>query len=137
MSLSNLAPRQARADRIAKARMAEQIDHAKVARSIPVTPVPAPPATEPLAVERRRLTLDEARALSVDSINLLIPKDPAFVAKLIIAAGQRRRAELPLTPTELKPAARCILLAGEKRRGRELNEEENAFMADFLGEVGA
>ena len=68
---------------------------------------------------------------------MLIPRDPKFVADLIVAAGARRRAELPLSPTELRPAARAALLCGMKRQAEPLTDADAEFLSDFLEEVGA
>ena len=107
----------------------------------PAAPPPPPatvePATRATPAEPRRLTLEEARALSIDSINLLIKQDPKLVADMVIAAGARRRGELPMAASEVRPAARAILLSGEARRGRQLNDEERQFMSAYLDEIGA
>jgi hypothetical protein len=104
-------------------------------------PAPAPAAPAPAAPQPRAsfrdLTVDDAHALSIEAINLLVKEDPAFVGRLIVDAGRRRRAELPMNTSALRPIARFILLAGERRRGRELNEEESDFMAAFNESIGA
>jgi hypothetical protein len=69
---------------------------------------------------------------STSTLNALIPYRPDLIAELVVRAGRMRRAELTATPFAIRPIARAIILSGERRRGRELNEEEAVFMADFL-----
>jgi hypothetical protein len=94
----------------------------------------APAAVQP-RVEVEQLSADDARALSIETVNLLVKDHPAFVARLIVDAGRRARGELPMTTTaSLRPTARAIVLSGEKARGRELSEEEAEFLAEFVEE---
>ena len=89
--------------------------------------------TKPTSVEQ--LSADDARALSISTINALVKENPALVARLIVEAGRRARGELPTTSlSSLSPTARAIVLAGEKARGRALNEEESDFLSTFLEE---
>jgi hypothetical protein len=101
-------------------------------------PVPAPVSAE---VQRRiaieHLTPDDVADLSVTTINTLVPLNPKLIAQLIIDSGKRRRAELPMNTSTLRPLARCILLAGEKRRGQELSDADEEFLNAYLDEIGA
>lgn len=118
MSLSNLAPGRARAVNVSPA------------------PAPAAPAREqakPPPVEQ--LTVNDVRDLSLETINALVPINPTLVANLITQAGARARGELPSAPmSSLRPAARAIVLAGERARGRELNAEEAEFLTAYVEE---
>ena len=103
------------------------------------TTAPAAPATsqtsqpKPSAVEQ--LSADDARALSLETINLLAKENPALVARLIVDAGKRARGELPTAPlSSLRPTARAVILSGEKARGRTLNAEEAEFLSAFVEE---
>jgi hypothetical protein len=106
-----------------------------------VTPANVSAPTMPAEVQRciaiETLTVADVTDLSVSTINALVPHRPDLVAELIVNSGKRRRAELPMNPSTLRPMARAILLSGELRRGRELNEEERDFMASFLESIGA
>lgn len=105
------------------------------------TPAPAPPAIEPATratpAEPRRLTLEEGRSLSIEAINTLIPQDPKFVADMIINSGKIRRAELPLSPFALRPAALFCILCGKRRRAEPLTEAETDFFNNYLAEADA
>ena len=82
--------------------------------------------TKPTSVEQ--LSADDARTLSMATVNMLIKENPPLAARLIVDAGRRARGELPMTTTALlRPTARAVVLSGEKARGRELNEEEAEF----------
>jgi hypothetical protein len=114
---------------------AQQQLPANVVRSKEPDPTPAAPVQTRVDIEH--LTVADVRELSTATINALIPYNRKVVAQAVIDAGRRRRGELETPMTSLKPIARFILLAGERRRGRELNDEEAGFMADFLESVGA
>ena len=109
------------------------------ARVAPASAAPAPAAAvvQPTRVDVEHLTAADVRDLSFATIGLLTPINPKLVADLIINAGKMRRAELPMNTFAMRPLARCILLAGEKRRGRELCDADAQFLADYLDEIGA
>ena len=91
--------------------------------------------TKPPPIEQ--LSVDDAHALSIESVNALIPISPALVGRMVIDAGRRRRAELPLSMTPLSSQARAILLCGELRRGRQLSESDRVFLDAYLESIGA
>ena len=95
---------------------------------------PAPAAAPPRGEE---LTVDAARALSIDTVNLLVRENPGLVARLVIDAGKRRRAELPMSRSELRPAALAVILCGAKRRAEPLTEADEQFLAGYLAEIDA
>jgi hypothetical protein len=103
------------------------------------TAAPAASATsqtsqpKPSSVEQ--LSADDARALSIETINMLVKENPSLVARLITDAGKRARGELPTAPlSSLHPTARAAILSGEKARGRTLNAEEAEFLAAYVEE---
>ena len=97
----------------------------------------APVAVQPTRVDVEHLTVvDVSGELSMATVNSLVPLNPRLVAELIIQAGQRRRAELPLSTSTMRPMARAIVLSGEKRRGRELSAADESFLADYLESIG-
>ena len=98
---------------------------------------PAPAVVQPTRVAVEHLTAADVRDLSFATIAALVPLNPSLVAQLIINSGKMRRAELPMSTSAMRPLARCILLAGEKRRGRELCDADAQFLADYLDEIGA
>jgi hypothetical protein len=67
---------------------------------------------------------------------MLVKENPSLVARLATDAGKRARGELPTTPSlsSLRPAARAVILSGEKARGRTLNAEEAEFLSAFVEE---
>jgi hypothetical protein len=84
-----------------------------------------------------RLTTADVHDLSTATVNALVPINPSPVAQLIVDAGRKARAELPTALlSSLRPAARAIVLAGEKARGRRLNEEEVDFLSAFAESLG-
>jgi hypothetical protein len=103
----------------------------------PVALVPSVPAETQHRIAIENLTADDVRNLSIATINALIPYNRKVVAQAIVDAGRRRRGELETPAASLKPIARFVKLAGERRRGRALNEEEDAFMVEFPASVGA
>jgi hypothetical protein len=94
------------------------------------------PAPKP-RVDIEHLTTADVAGLSFETIGMLVKENPKLVANMIVDAAKMRRAEMPMNPSTLRPVARAIVLSGERRRGRELNAEEAAFMADFLESIGA
>jgi hypothetical protein len=98
--------------------------------------VPTPSVETPRRIAIENLTVDDIRDASISTLNALVPHRPDLIGRLIVDAGKMRRAELPLRMSTMRPVARCMVLSGERRRGRELNEEETAFMADFLESIG-
>lgn len=111
------------------------------ALATPVAPVdttrnvqPAPAAAPPRVEE---LTVDAARALSIDTINLLVREKPGLVARMVIDAGRRRRGELPMSRSELRPAALAVILCGMKRRAEPLTDADEFFLASYLEELDA
>jgi hypothetical protein len=132
--MSSLSPLWAPRLRITSPTVTEKV---RTERSIGLMdPAPSVPA-EKAQSRVDRLTVDDVREASTAAINMVIPHNPQVIAQAIIDAGRRRRNELPTPVASLRPAARAILLSGELRRGRQLSEEEAAFMADFLAEIGA
>jgi hypothetical protein len=111
--------------------------------SVPSVFAPSAPAAPsvPAEVQRRvaieTLTIDDVTGLSVASVNSLVPHRPDLIGELVVRAGKMRRAELPMDTFAMRPIARAIVLSGERRRGRELNEEEAAFMAEFLETIAS
>ena len=89
------------------------------------------------AVEHRDISVADAHALSIETINLLVKENPKFVGRLIADAGKRRRGELAYPLTSLKPIARFILLAGMNRRAEKLSEADALFLDNYLEEIGA
>ena len=103
--------------RVPAAPVAADVQEGRVAS---VDTTRAPPRVE-------ELTVDAARALSVETINLLVKENPVLVGRLVTDAGKRRRGELPTPMTSIRPAARAILLCGELRRGHQLNDADRGF----------
>ena len=112
-----------------------------------VAPAPAAPASDTTSrlsaradmprVEHRELTVDDARSLSIETVNLLVKENPGLVARLVIDAGRRRRAELPMSRSELRPAALAVILCGMKRRAEPLSAADESFLADYLESISA
>ena len=105
----------------------------KEPNSVPVAPAPAAarPRVEHLTAA------DVHNDLSTATINALIPINPELVAQLIIDAGRRRRAELPMNTSTLRPLARAIVLSGKRRRAEPLDDADAEFLAEFLENIGA
>jgi hypothetical protein len=100
-------------------------------------PDPTPAAPVPAESRIELLTVDDLRVASISTINAVLPYNRKVIAQAVIDSGPRRRGELETPMTSLKPIARFILLADERRRGRELTEEEAEFMTEFPASVGA
>ena len=112
---------------------------AKARVPAPADPVLVPSVFAPVAPQPsvEHLTVADVAGLSFEWIAALVPINPKLVADLIVESGKMRRAKSPMRTSTMRPMARAILLSGERRRGRELNEEDAAFMADFLKSIGA
>ena len=110
---------------------------------VPVVPVStdAQPSAQPIAprprVEQQELTVDTARALSIETLNMIIPTNPGLVAELIVASGKRRRAELAMSTFAMRPLALAIVLCGKRRRAEPLSAADEQFLADYLAETDA
>ena len=112
-----------------------------------VAPAPAAPASDTTSrlsaraatprVEHRELTVNDARALSIETLNMIIPTNPGLVAELIVASGKMRRAELAMSTFAMRPLALAIVLCGKRRRAEKLSDADAAFLADYLAEIGA
>jgi hypothetical protein len=106
----------------------------------PAVPVPAAVqprvgASRPAGVEY--LTTEDGRALSIETINMLVKENPALVARLIVDAGRRARAELPTPLVSLSPIVRAFRLVDDKRCGQRLSEADADFLAAYLDEISA
>jgi hypothetical protein len=105
----------------------------------------APAAPEPSAEVQRRiaietLTVADMTDLSIESLNALVPYRPDLIAALIIDAGEMRRGARPMRTSTMRPVARCIVLAGMRRRAEPLSDADEEFLAAFSespGEAGA
>lgn len=63
---------------------------------------------------------------------------PSHLARLIIAAGRKRRGELVDTPAlPSNPKARAITLSGRRARGETLDPADERWLADYLGKIEA
>lgn len=96
-----------------------------------IKPKPTPVVPVQPRVEHRDTSVVDAHVLSIETINLLVKENPALVARMVIDAGRRRRAELQTPMGSLKPMARFILLAGMNRRAEKLSEADAMFLEDF------
>jgi hypothetical protein len=108
--------------------------------SVSVPSVFAPSAPVEKAKPRtavENLTTADVVGLSVESVNLLVRENPKLVAQLVINAGKMRRAELPTPMASLRPMARCILLAGMKRRAEQISDADEEFLAAFCESIAA
>ena len=136
MSLSNLALTRP------PSRTSPLSINAPVGRVVTADTTRPPAATTPVVEQTKpppleHLTVDAARALSIDTVNLLVRENPGLVARMVTDAGRRRRAELPPSMTPLSSQARAILLCGDLRRGRQLAAADSSFLDAYLESIGA
>lgn len=106
--------------------------------TVPAAPAPAAPApadAQPRVAVEDLSVADVRQDLSTASINSLVPINPKLVGQLIVDAGRRRRAELPMSTVAMRPLARAIILSGMRRRAEPLTEADAEFLSDFLAET--
>jgi hypothetical protein len=99
-------------------------------------PDPAPAApVQPRVM--RDLTVEDAHALSIETVNLIFKEDPKLAGKMIADAGKRRRGELETPMSAIPAKAHAIVLSGMRRRAEKLSDADETFLQGYLEEIGA
>ena len=95
---------------------------------VAITPAERDLETERLVLEQERIAFEQERA----AFEQHVPPSTAELARMVIAAGRKRRAEYSDKP-ELPehPAARAIVLVGQRRRN-EISAKDNQWLSDYL-----
>jgi hypothetical protein len=109
-----------------------QIPPVRAADRVPKKPVPVP---ERSRVGVEGLSIEDARALSIDTINALGKENPGLLARLISDAGQRVRGGVSTPQASLSRTALAFLLVDEKMRGKQLSDAEAAFLAAVVEDM--
>jgi hypothetical protein len=100
------------------------------------TAINAAPKPAPAAVPRpTELSVEDGRALSIETINTLVKENPALVARLITDAGQRARGVVSTPRASLSRTALAFLLVDEKMRGKQLSDADAAFLAAVVEDM--
>jgi hypothetical protein len=115
---------------------AQQQPPVSVVRLRDPDPAPTPPAPVPPRVTRD-LSVADAHALSIETVNLIFKEDKKLAGRMVIDAGRRRRAELQTPMQSLRPMAHAILIAGMKRRAEKISDADEIFLKGYLEEIGA